>query len=417
MKKLKKIDNAGFSLVELLVAVVILGLIVAPLLHTFVTASDTAARSRKMGDATLASQNIAETIEANDLTDFTAAGNMLFGTAATVDASQAATGTYTITLPGVQAGKSTFKAQVELNAAAAAFTAINTQTIADYSNMDAVFAQSQDAAGDPDQSAIAYFVSASSTYTTRTTTPVISRFIKLTVTETDEKIKAELTYNYICTFDYTEVNTSGGTNTKTAKLAYSVPTYSLLPQGFDISKGQVPNIYFMYNPWYAGAYTDSATGFQYEKSILSGSTGDTDIVASNKNDTIHVMNLDDVAFNLFLVKQKTADVNKTGFSDYSYLADIVLHQSSQASTAVYSNAKESFTTLTGNTTLSGINFKIMYNTWSYQPLTGNVSGKLVSESRKYRIYQVTIKIYNRDIADDDMETATPLCEFTTSKLQ
>lgn len=105
MRKQKKLDNAGFSLVELLIAVVILGLIVAPLLHTFVAAADTAARSGKMGDATLASQNIAEVIEANNVSDIVADGNALFGATAVVDASQAASGSYVMTISGLGAGK------------------------------------------------------------------------------------------------------------------------------------------------------------------------------------------------------------------------------------------------------------------------------------------------------------------------
>ena len=43
-------------------AVAILGIVVAPLLHTFVTAASTAAKSRKLGDATLAAQNLAERV-------------------------------------------------------------------------------------------------------------------------------------------------------------------------------------------------------------------------------------------------------------------------------------------------------------------------------------------------------------------
>ena len=68
MKKMRKeLNNKGFSLVELLIATVILAIIVAPLLHTFVTAATTTVRSQKMGDATLASENLAETVEATDL--------------------------------------------------------------------------------------------------------------------------------------------------------------------------------------------------------------------------------------------------------------------------------------------------------------------------------------------------------------
>ena len=69
MKLRKELNNKGFSLVELLIATVILAIVVAPLLHTFVTAANTTARSRQIGDATLVSENIAERVEATALFD------------------------------------------------------------------------------------------------------------------------------------------------------------------------------------------------------------------------------------------------------------------------------------------------------------------------------------------------------------
>ena len=69
MKMRKELNNKGFSLVELLIATIILGIVVAPLLHTFVTAANTTARSRQIGDATLAGENIAEKVEAGSIDD------------------------------------------------------------------------------------------------------------------------------------------------------------------------------------------------------------------------------------------------------------------------------------------------------------------------------------------------------------
>ena len=88
--------NGGFSLVELLVAVIILGIIVSPLLHTFVTGAVTASKSRKMGDATLAAQNISEAIEASDLnTDVILnAAPTIFGGTATRTANDVTSGIY-----------------------------------------------------------------------------------------------------------------------------------------------------------------------------------------------------------------------------------------------------------------------------------------------------------------------------------
>lgn len=57
-------DHRGLTLVELLLGVAILGLVVAPLLHAFVTGAGTETRGRKYGDATAAAQSLMETIQA-----------------------------------------------------------------------------------------------------------------------------------------------------------------------------------------------------------------------------------------------------------------------------------------------------------------------------------------------------------------
>ena len=60
-------DNRGFTLVELLLGVTILGIIVVPLLHVFVTGATTATKSRLYGEATVVAQNITEQIQALEM--------------------------------------------------------------------------------------------------------------------------------------------------------------------------------------------------------------------------------------------------------------------------------------------------------------------------------------------------------------
>lgn len=57
-------DNRGFTLLELLLGVVILGIITVPLLHIFVTGATTSTKSRLYGEATVAAQNLTEQIQA-----------------------------------------------------------------------------------------------------------------------------------------------------------------------------------------------------------------------------------------------------------------------------------------------------------------------------------------------------------------
>ena len=63
VKKLNR-DNGGFSLAEVIVAVVILGIITVPLLHTLVTGANTARKSADMFDANNAAQSLVEQVKA-----------------------------------------------------------------------------------------------------------------------------------------------------------------------------------------------------------------------------------------------------------------------------------------------------------------------------------------------------------------
>lgn len=63
MKKQITEDNRGMTLVEIIVAIVILAIVLVPLLHAFVTGANTERKSRQYGEATTAAQNLIESIE------------------------------------------------------------------------------------------------------------------------------------------------------------------------------------------------------------------------------------------------------------------------------------------------------------------------------------------------------------------
>lgn len=70
----RKVNNAGFSLVELLVSIVILAIIVVPLLNSFLTAARTNAKAKRVLEATTAGQNLVEDIKAKSVEDFVTGG-------------------------------------------------------------------------------------------------------------------------------------------------------------------------------------------------------------------------------------------------------------------------------------------------------------------------------------------------------
>lgn len=65
--KEEQLNNEGFSLVELLIAIVILSIIVVPLLHSFVTSARTNAKSRNTMHATAIAEDVMEQFEAHTL--------------------------------------------------------------------------------------------------------------------------------------------------------------------------------------------------------------------------------------------------------------------------------------------------------------------------------------------------------------
>ena len=68
MEKRKR-DNRGFTLLELMIAVIILAVIIVPLLHSFVTSYTVNSRSRRMMRATTLAQDVMEIFEREKLED------------------------------------------------------------------------------------------------------------------------------------------------------------------------------------------------------------------------------------------------------------------------------------------------------------------------------------------------------------
>ncbi len=408
MKLRKELNNKGFSLVELLIATVILAIVVAPLLHTFVTAANTTARSRRIGDATLVSENIAERVEATALSELfnepdpgkyfdgaTAKGLYSFdGSTYTLGADPAVTDCYYLGVHGVRAGASTFNAMITLDAAAYRTEdqdGINDQMIADYSNMDAAYAQSRDA-DDPDQLGWASFrekADALHSDWSANTDPI--RHITLKVTEQEEKIYADLVFQYQYSYIYSEADdVTGEVFTHSGTLTSDEISYSLLPQGYSLETngGKLPNIYVIYYPLYGA---NSVT-----------------------NDVISIEN--DIAqpFKLFLVKQRGDDLS----GELQYHAAVEQYVPAGTPTTnyavVYSNIREDLSNELNTAPLAGVSYRIYRG--DFFSRTGTFAGEhgdLVSKSGKNRIFEITVQVF----ASDDSTFTTPLYTFKSTKLQ
>ena len=150
----RQLNNEGFSLIELLIAIVILSIIVVPLLHSFVTSARTNAKSRNTMHATAIAEDVMEQFEAHTLeemadtyetatpTDFT--NNVQRDVSLDVDGDGAAEdGIWQYTFRD----EKTTSGYPELNEK----DIVNIQNLA--GNLNAVYSESEDAA----QEAYGYF--------------------------------------------------------------------------------------------------------------------------------------------------------------------------------------------------------------------------------------------------------------------
>ena len=408
----KKRGNEGFSLVELLVAVIILGIIVGPLLHTFVTGAVTASKSRKIGDATLAAQNISETVEANTLAalltnpakEFDCSSGTVYvmpsGSTEEANAEPMSSVSYTesyyqFRLRGLKAGNCSFNAKVVLNAQPGnetAFSKINAAAVSDYSSMDAVYSQPYNVSDDPDQIAAKYLATEASEYTIQEgSAPATTRSITLTFSKKsgdNTRIMANLVYSYKYSFTAVDIDGNGNKVPSAKTLEYE-ESFNLLPQGFLTENGRIPNIYVMYNPWYGG-------------------TADSILI----DDSV------DAKVKVFLIKQKLSTSSET--AETGYRANVLLQQSSSHvnDAKVFSNVRYNLYT---DTRIPTVSYRIYYGAYGEapNPLFSGASdkvydGELVSKTARSRIFSVTVSIYPD--TDSNMSGAA-LNTFSGSKLQ
>ena len=279
-------DDRGFSLVELLVAIAMLGIIAAPLLHAFVTSAMTARKSYDMGELTLAAQTAAETVEADSMKAISAKALV------SADGKQ-----YDYTISDV-GGKGRFDARITLSATP--YDSVNSVSVTQYSPMDAVFSQP---GGSSDPDALAAQQLSLDAIAAGGAVGKITRDIALSITE------AGGNYAYACTYSYTaSVNYPPGTDTAhlPMSLSYSAP-YSFYTGKLGAATELTP-LYFFFAP------SAADTGV-YDDHIVVTHTGGTTPV------------------NVFLAAQQT--VVDVRLSPYKALVD--LKGSQMNVTRVYSN--------------------------------------------------------------------------------
>jgi len=340
IKQLKKLkNNKGFTLLELMVSVAIFALIISPLIHAFLTSMETSRRSHFLGDATLATRNIIETVKARSASSVIAlldGGNtnpFTSGTIANFDDSE--DGIYRFDIMDYSAGMSRFDLRVTLNADE--YDAINNIQVTDYSPMDGVFAQPVSDTENPDILAEIYLENLAVIHGMPFNANNIRRKITISADENENETRITATYVY------------------TLGSLTSNPYYYEFYRGRSVET--MKSVYFCYKPFYRGT------------------------------DTIEIENTADMNLSVFVVKQPTAD--DLFEREATYNAEI--HLQSEENTKVFSNFNINLNPLSNGARLPGCRFII----GGWNDRTEEISGELVSRTQHERMFKITIQVFAR----------------------
>ncbi len=109
---LRKLNNKGVSLVELIIGVAILGLIIIPLTNTLLSSARTLSRSKEIGSVTLLGQSFSESINANSIEKLLSDPSAVLNMEATIENENS---TYTINIDDIPIENSTYSAKIIVN--------------------------------------------------------------------------------------------------------------------------------------------------------------------------------------------------------------------------------------------------------------------------------------------------------------
>lgn len=387
---MKKPNNRGFTLVELLIAVLILSIITVPLLHTFVTSAQMAAKSRRTGDATTAAQNIVETVEASGVSDVLSTAESdfsdvaaLFGPGVTANVVPDGTnGGGTVMLTGLSSGSSTFDARVALDPSPYRDDGdINSKKITQYTAMDAVY-QQKTGNLDPDTLALELF----NQDHIGDTLVSQERTIQISIQKLGTSaVQAYLTFTYRFGYQGTDMAGEPTAGTQEIQIPSDAPNqYKLFPLNYPLDESAPFSIYVFFNPYYA------STSAPYK-------------------DVITIENSDNLLCKVFLVKQK---LPSAGTQETTYGAQVILREDHVNFTdpfqaAVFSNIGRNLAT--GGTIPSNISYK-KYGNAVYFVNSSFGDGNLIDQEAEDRLYNVTVDIYPSGSGDS-------ILTFRATKLQ
>ncbi|MCR5522207.1 MAG: prepilin-type N-terminal cleavage/methylation domain-containing protein [Clostridia bacterium] len=451
--KLKK-NNKGFSLVEMIIAIVILGIVGIPLLHAFVTSANLHTNSKKYGEATQAAQNINEIVQAFPVSYFGKSGadadqgliDMLGINRDNLQLIQNEkdllvnnVDTKVVGLKNIVSGDGAYDCRLTLDRGDASssssdgFVEINNERVAEYAQMDGVFTQSYLEGVDPDKKAIVdtnQYIAANSATLNKATIYDVKRRVAVLIHESDTEFEAdgttplvecEVYFNYAVKIRYYP---SG-----------NVARYTMYYPGSAFDNDSPLDFYNDYavnenvnNSTYKNPYKDDpgvmARGYSYD--IFPGGVSQpaadeflnvyllyypfypyrSSGTYTSEYDSFFILNPDHIRTKAFIIKQcplgedytplsRTEDGRQTLMSKelkYNCWIRCQTAFSAEGMDWVYTNAA---TNLGGTGSIKSAKFEAYYNSGAdgHNFAVDEGLGNLIGTTRRTRIYNVKIEVF------------------------
>ncbi len=232
-------NNKGFTLIEVIIGIAILGIIAGPLFMTFTSSMRTASRTQEISDAMVLAENIAEQLETADM-DAVINSNEILEQTITEDDKIIKT---KLNYGNFESGFENYQVIITLDTTSE-YQEINEQAISQYTAIDLLLKQPE---GDfnPDNKAeekiIEEIIEEEEIYLEEGQAPPSivphERTIIVTIEENGDKLEANLEFEYRYKYGY---------RTK----SYVDDNYSGMFSASSIDEeGEIPSLYFIYQPW------------------------------------------------------------------------------------------------------------------------------------------------------------------------
>ncbi len=351
-------DDRGFTLVELIVAIVILAIVFVPLLHSFVTSAQTELKSRQKNDAAMFAQTVIENIQATD------AANLLAGYNAEKNEQGKETGVYT---KDDTSGPSGYTAKITLTPV----TAVNAKKVAVSNTMDAVI----DMSGADADALNEFYSECNGKVDMAALQNALTRNVKISsVLQTNGTYQVSIVFQYGGTVSYnTTVQVDGKdvvtSNTVTLdykssdKAVLNAPTDAAV-QTLKEKGGAAYSLYLYFAPI---LHEDAKTYYKDTFTITNAATG----VSPNGLD-----------FNVFLIDTSTHENNVNYVPDITYAG-----QNDLTRARVFSNVRMTNATafLRSYTAYKNVN-------QTSSPENISIDGTLVEKQAQNRMYSVDVEV-------------------------